>query len=114
MGYKIKSFMCDLKYKIQRFRKGYCDLDQWNYDVWLLDYTSKIIRAWCKDMHSYPVYMENSKEWKRELLSVADDCDYLVEQIQGTTLNEESEDVINKKIEHITSFLKDNIRDMWD
>lgn len=68
-----KDFYREIKYFIQRGRKGYCDRDLWGIDEWLSDILPKAIREFKKHNYGYPGYGEakTPKQWNKILSEIA-------------------------------------------
>ena len=54
-----KNIFRNIKYCIQRGRKGYCDADLWAIDRWFLDVMPPMLREFDKTRHSFPGSLQN-------------------------------------------------------
>ena len=43
ISYKIRGFITNIKWFFQRGRKGYCDIDVWNVDIWFCKVMKRIL-----------------------------------------------------------------------
>lgn len=59
---RIKGKPFDLKMKIQRFKKGYCDLDVWNINTFIEEKLVAILKEYRERHIGYPISIEQ-EEW---------------------------------------------------
>lgn len=64
--YKLKDGLNELKWKGQRFKRGYSDCDTWNIDNWFLTIMPKMLQDLKDNLHGHPVEM-NQEEWENLL-----------------------------------------------
>ena len=57
----------EIKYAIQRIRKGYCDRDTWNIDWWFQKTIVLMLKDFKKNKHSYPTEFKTQEEWDNVL-----------------------------------------------
>jgi len=62
----------EIKYFIQRGRRGYSDSDTWDFDDYLADVISKGLKVLKDNLHSYPVEFETIEQWQEILDSIID------------------------------------------
>lgn len=60
--WKLKNIKYKLKHKIQRFHKGYADIDVWNFDDWFLTTIPKMLDYLQENGIGYP-YEMTFEEW---------------------------------------------------
>ena len=63
----------------QRIKYGYCGLDVWNFDDWLLNIIPSILTKLKKEGHSYPANMANRDEWCAYLTEISE-CFYQAQE----------------------------------
>lgn len=66
----------DVKYGVQRWRRGYSDVDLWNLCDWFYESMNKMLPALRKKHHGYPVGMTN-EEYEGKLDSLIKLLPYL-------------------------------------
>ena len=71
LRYKIREKYYNLKYRCQRFIRGYADEDIWNIDCWFIENMKKIFPEFIKRTNSHPSEL-TWEEWK-ELLNTMND-----------------------------------------
>ena len=69
LRYKIKEKFYNLKYRCQRFIRGYADEDIWNIDCWFLENIKKIFPEFIKRTNSHPSEL-TWEEWKAILVTM--------------------------------------------
>ena len=83
LRYRIKELFSSLKWKVQRFKRGYADVDVWNFETWFLGTIPKMLTQLKKQLHGCPINME-FKDWENylqeminhfEVASTSDDVD---------------------------------------
>lgn len=71
--HKIKDFPYEIKYFIQRGRRGYSDRDLWSYDHFLADIIGNGLKQLAKTTHGWPdSKFETFEEWQAELNKISD------------------------------------------
>ena len=73
---KLKDLFYNVKYKIQRMKKGYTDEDIWNMHVWFIKIIPKMLEEFCNDLIGCPCNSEDLKEEIRKF-----PIDWLEQQI---------------------------------
>ena len=66
LRYRVKELLSSLKWKIQRFKRGYADVDVWNFETWFLDTIPKMLTQLKKQLHGCPIDME-FEDWENYL-----------------------------------------------
>ena len=112
----------NIKFFIQRRRKGYCDKDIWEINTWFSQTVSRMMKEFSKKNTSYPVesdticpgYNEMSeKEKYRAWTNLIYHIGTLLEQAEGYIIpweiTEEHEQAKNKAFD----LLRDNFYDLW-
>ena len=66
LRYRVKELFSSLKWKIQRFKRGYADVDVWNFESWFLDTIPKMLTQLKKQLHGCPINME-FEDWENYL-----------------------------------------------
>jgi hypothetical protein len=56
----------EIKWKIQRMKRGYSDSDAWNMCDYLLDIIPPMLEQF-KDGDSYPAILDSAEEWNTKL-----------------------------------------------
>lgn len=82
----IRLFFQDLKFCIQRIRKGYCDRDLWNIDYWLLSQLPSMLKEYKESKHGYPSTFENEEAWD----AVLDEMIFLFTEAHEKTCSKEN------------------------
>jgi hypothetical protein len=59
---KAKDFFREIKYALQRMKKGYCDQDLFSIDHWFLNIMPKMLEEFSKDLIGNPRGM-NEQQW---------------------------------------------------
>ena len=71
--YRIRNILRDayynLKYRCQRFIRGYADEDIWNIDSWFLGSMKKILPEYLKRNNGHPISV-NEDEWHEILVTM--------------------------------------------
>lgn len=71
--YRIRNILRDayynLKYRCQRFIRGYADEDIWNIDSWFLESMKKILPEYLKRNNGHPISV-NEDEWHEILVTM--------------------------------------------
>lgn len=71
--YRIRNILRDayynLKYRCQRFIRGYADEDIWNIDNWFLESMKKILPEYLKRNDGHPISV-NEDEWHEILITM--------------------------------------------
>ena len=132
LRYRVKELFSSLKWKIQRFKRGYADVDVWNFESWFLDTIPKMLTQLKKQLHGCPINME-FEDWENylqeminhfEVASTIDDVDdYYPEDY--VYLSEAEKDLLREKsVEHIKhckeelhkglQMLEERFFDLWD
>lgn len=67
------NFRREIKWFIQRGRRGYADCDWWDFDTYLSDMIPKALKAFVKEGIGYPGYkpMDTPQKWKKALKKMA-------------------------------------------
>ena len=60
---KLRLFFQDLKFCVQRIRKGYCDRDLWSIDYWFLNQIPHMLTELKNTSHGYPQQFNTPEEW---------------------------------------------------
>lgn len=68
----MKNLINEIKWFIQRGRRGYSDQDVWSFDYYLTDVISGGLRHLAKHHYGYPSKLTD-KKWVKILNSIADD-----------------------------------------
>lgn len=63
---KLKDKIFNIKMKKQRTKKGYCDLDVWNIDLFIENKLLAILKEFKKNTISYPLDL-TKEEWDKIL-----------------------------------------------
>ena len=71
--HKIKDFPSEIKYFIQRGRRGYSDRDLWSYDFFLASIIGNGLKQLAETTHGWPdSKFETFEEWEAELNKIGD------------------------------------------
>lgn len=70
LRFKIKRLLDSLKWKRQRFKKGYTDIDLWCFNSWFLELMPRMLLELSERMCGCPIDMEYD-EWKEYLTEMA-------------------------------------------
>ena len=106
--YRIRNTFRDayynLKYRCQRFIRGYADEDIWNLDLWFIEAMKKLLREFIKRNNGYPSDL-TEEEWYEILTTMIKllyemDGDELCKRIYDRELyeipNEAAREIIEK------------------
>lgn len=74
---KIKDFFFNLKMRHQRAKKGYCDLDVWNVNMFIEEKLLNVLKEFRQTHMSHPMEFESSAEWN----NVIDRMVFLLEEM---------------------------------
>lgn len=111
---KIKEKIFNLKMMYQRAKKGYCDLDVWNIDMFIEDKLLNILKEFRKDHVGYP-YKITSEEWDKTL----DRMIFLLFEMNGEKYNNSDMDILEicayrkKCKDEFYDLLKEYHWDLW-
>lgn len=78
---KLRLFFQDLKFCVQRIRKGYCDRDLWSIDYWFLNQFPTMLEEFKKNTHGYPSQFNTPEEWD----AVLDEMIHLFKEAHSDT-----------------------------
>lgn len=115
--YKLKEALRHLKWRCQRFSRGYADIDCWDIDEWFTKSILKILKQFKSNLHGHPFDM-TEEEWEAvlqemidcfELVDQSDDIIYL-EPAEQMKLNEKVIAAKNKGLD----LFKEHFFDLWD
>ena len=132
LRYRVKELFSSLKWKIQRFKRGYADVDVWDFETWFLDIIPKMLTQLKKQLHGCPINME-FEDWENYLqeminhLEVASTIenidDYYPEDYKYLSESEKNS-LREKSIEHVKyceeelhkglKMLEERFFDLWD
>ena len=89
-----KKFFRNIKYCIQRIRRGYCDADLWSFDYWFLNVVPAILKQFAKESVGYPTLFEI--EWYEKH---KDEIEMTFDEMRAAELWDDKRKIIHKKIE---------------
>ena len=70
--HSIKQFFYNRKMKKQRIKRGFCDMDVWEYGGWLSELLPDSLEYLANNLSGYPDGFEDEVEWKNMLLHIVD------------------------------------------
>lgn len=84
MKYKIRMFFLRLKWRIQRFKRGYSDSDCWDIDTWFYNIMPSILTTYLNTIHGWPgegifENINSFEDWKNEIRNLRNlflECNY--------------------------------------
>ena len=121
-----------MKWKTQRFKRGYADVDVWDFEYWFLETIPKMLTQLKKELHGCPINMgfEDWENYLQEMINhlevastIKDIDDYYPEDY--VYLSEAEKDLLREKsMEHIKyceeelhkglKMLEERFFDLWD
>lgn len=107
-AFQTKNLCWNLKYCIQRIRRGYCDGDLWEIDSWFLSLMPAMLRHFDKVRIGYPNILRNEYIEKQISDKNIDYDDYLCNHSIGI------EEVCNKEWSMILNKMADNFEKLND
>ena len=132
LRYRVKELLSSLKWKIQRFKRGYADVDVWNFETWFLGTIPKMLTQLKKQLHGCPIDME-FEDWENylqeminhlEIASTIEDIDDYYPEDYKYLSESEKNSLREKSIEHIKyceeelhkglKMLEERFFDLWD
>ena len=132
LRYRVKELLGSLKWKIQRFKRGYADVDVWNFETWFLDTIPKMLNQLKKQLHGCPIGME-FEDWENylqeminhlEVASTIEDIDDYYPEDYKYLSESEKNTLREKSIEHVKyceeelhkglKMLEERFFDLWD
>lgn len=132
LRYRIQSLIASLRWKIQRFKRGYSDVDVWDFEAWFLEIIPKMLTQLKEELHGYPVDME-FEDWEKYLekmidhfnvASTIDDFDEYYPDDYKYLSESEKNSLREKSIEHDKyckeelhkglKMLEERFFDLWD
>ena len=132
LRYRIKELFSSLKWKIQRFKRGYADVDVWDFETWFLDIIPKMLTQLKKQLHGCPINME-FEDWENylqeminhlEVASTIYDIDEYYPDDYKYLSESEKNSLREKSIEHVKyceeelhkglKMLEERFFDLWD
>ena len=132
LRYKVKELLSSLKWKIQRFKRGYADVDVWNFETWFLGTIPKMLTQLKKELHGCPIDME-FEDWENylqeminhlEVASTIEDIDDYYPEDYKYLSESEKNSLREKSIEHVKyceeelhkglKMLEERFFDLWD
>ena len=132
LRYRIQSLITSLKWKIQRFKRGYADVDVWDFESWFLDIIPKMLTQLKKQLHGCPINME-FEDWENylqeminhlEVASTIEDIDDYYPEDYKYLSESEKNSLREKSIEHVKyceeelhkglKMLEERFFDLWD
>lgn len=60
--YKIKRLSKEIKWKIQRARRGFSDYDTWSIDIWFINTMKPMLEYFKDNLHGVPIYFDGDEE----------------------------------------------------
>ena len=132
LRYRVKELFSSLKWKIQRFKRGYADVDVWDFESWFLDIIPKMLTQLKKQLHGCPIDME-FEDWENylqeminhlEVASTIEDIDDYYPDDYKYLSESEKNSLREKSIEHVKyceeelhkglKMLEERFFDLWD
>ena len=132
LRYRVKELFSSLKWKIQRFKRGYADVDVWDFESWFLDIIPKMLTQLKKQLHGCPINME-FEDWENylqeminhlEVASTIEDIDDYYPDDYKYLSESEKNSLREKSIEHVKyceeelhrglKMLEERFFDLWD
>ena len=132
LRYRVKELFSSLKWKIQRFKRGYADVDVWDFESWFLDIIPKMLTQLKKQLHGCPINME-FEDWENylqeminhlEVASTIEDIDDYYPEDYKYLSESEKNSLREKSIEHVKyceeelhkglKMLEERFFDLWD
>lgn len=121
MLWGIKNGLRELKWKIQRFRRGYADVDVWGLCDWFIETVEPMLRNLQEHSRSYPVEI-NDNIWEERLGKMADhlhlmsSVNVINEIFDGNVTNhwEEINDIIIENKKKFFEMFVENFYELWD
>lgn len=131
LRYKIRRILTSLKWKTQRFKRGYADVDVWDFEAWFLEIIPKMLTQLKEELHGYPVDME-FEDWEKYLEKMIDHfnvastiADFDDIEINYTSMTEEDRSAMAKKylekdkrcqeeLHKGLQMLEERFFDLWD
>ena len=132
LRYKIQNLITSLKWRFQRFKKGYADIDVWNFNDWFLETIPKMLMELKEELNGYPIDMK-PEDWEKylqeminpfEIAYTIDDVDYDYPEDYKYLSESEKELITEKYMEHIKyckkelhdglKMLDERFFDLWD
>lgn len=116
--YKVKEALRHLKWRCQRFARGYSDLDCWDIDYWFTKSILKILKQFKSNLHGHPIGM-TEEEWDAVLQEMIDCFELVDRSDDGTYIDDPeerkqfNESVIAAKDRGLDLF-KEHYFDLWD
>ena len=120
-----KNWYYEIKFFIQRGRRGWSDRDVWSLDNYFADVISQGVDHLRKNCHGYPSNLSD-KEWNSILetisegfkLSVTIDDDLFIEDCKNDSLtNDQIREKYKERVEKISKafdLFKEYFRSLWD
>ena len=71
LGVRVKDRWDDLRYRCQRFKKGYSDRDVWEMRDWFIQTAKPMLRELSAKAYNYPEEA-GEEQWREILLEMAD------------------------------------------
>ena len=132
LRYRVKELSSSLKWKVQRFKRGYADVDVWDFESWFLDIIPKMLTQLKKQLHGCPINME-FEDWENylqeminhlEVASTIEDIDDYYPENYKYLSESERNSLREKSIEHVKyceeelhkglKMLEERFFDLWD
>lgn len=132
LRYRVKELFSSLKWKIQRFKRGYADVDVWDFESWFLDIIPKMLTQLKKQLHGCPINME-FEDWENYLQEMInhfevastiydideyypDDYKYLSESEKNSLREKSTEHVkyCEEELHKGLKMLEERFFDLWD
>ena len=132
LRYRVKELFSSLKWKIQRFKRGYADVDVWDFNSWFLKTIPKMLMQLKEQLHGYPINME-FEDWENylqeminhlEVASTIEDIDDYYPEDYKYLSESEKNSLREKSIEHVKyceeelhkglKMLEERFFDLWD
>ena len=66
----LKHYFREIKWGFQRFKRGYCDPDWWDIDLWFFHTLEKLLSNLAEHSISYPSDCESHEAWVEELNNI--------------------------------------------
>ena len=109
-----------IKRSFERFRKGYCYADLWQFDYWLSHLIANGLREFKRNCHTYPNDCDDWEEWQKildEMIECFDEQWRGIENLSGRDFMETYNKRQNNKkakLHRGLELLEKYYYDLWD
>ena len=118
--YWVKDKCLNFKWRCQRFKRGYADVDVWGMNAWFVNTVGPMLRQ-LADVHSYPIECSGPEEWEEILMDMYWSLWHMDEDNVAAELKPEFQNdyqliykIMNENKDHFFELFSKWFYNLWD